>query len=86
MTTRTPRRRGTFVPIVALCLVAGAATCTAGLVHGRSLPAFVMGGLAWPLAGLRGLPWLGRSARAVTGLGGSAAALTPVLGWLLDLL
>jgi hypothetical protein len=55
--------------------MAGAATCTAGLVHGRSLPAFVLGGLAWPLAGLRGLPWLGRSVQDVAGLGRNAAAL-----------
>jgi len=38
----------------------------AGLVNGRTLPAFVLGGIAWPLAGIRGLPWLGRSVRSVT--------------------
>ncbi len=61
--------------IVVLCLLAGGAVCVAGLVNGRTLPAFVLAGVAWPLAGLRGLPWLARSARAVTGLGSSAAAL-----------
>jgi two-component system sensor histidine kinase BaeS len=61
--------------IVLLCLLAGAAVCMAGLVNGRTLQAFVLAGVAWPLAGLRGLPWLGRSVRAVTGLGTSAAAL-----------
>jgi two-component system, OmpR family, sensor histidine kinase BaeS len=61
--------------IVVLCLLAGGAVCMAGLVNGRSLPSFVLAGLAWPLAGLRGLPWLGRSAQAVRGLRTSAAAL-----------
>ena len=64
--------------IVVLCLLAGGALCVAGLVNGRTLPAFVLAGIAWPLAGLRGLPWLGRSLRAVTGLGHSAAALRTV--------
>jgi hypothetical protein len=50
----------------------------AGLVNGRSLTAFVLAGIAWPLAGLRGLPWLGRSMRAITGGGRSAAALRTV--------
>ncbi len=61
-----------------------AAVCMAGLVNGRTLPAFVLAGIAWPLAGLRGLPWLGRVACArVTGLGGSAAALRTVVWSLL---
>lgn len=66
--------------IVVLCLLAGGAVCVTGLVNGRSLPAFVLAGIAWPLAGLRGLPWLGRSVRVVTGLGNGAAALRTV-GW-----
>ncbi len=66
--------------IVVLCLLAGGAVCVAGLVNGRTLTAFVLAGIAWPLAGLRGLPWLGRSVRAVTGLGKTAAALRTV-GW-----
>ncbi|HSP60530.1 MAG TPA: DUF4153 domain-containing protein, partial [Ornithinimicrobium sp.] len=65
--------------IVVLCLLAGGAVCVAGLVDGRTLPAFVLAGLAWPLAGLRGLPWLGRSLSAVSGLGDRAAALRTVV-------
>jgi len=65
--------------IVVLCLLAGGAVCMAGVVNGRTLPAFVLAGVAWPLAGLRGLPWLGRSVRAVTGLGKGAAALRTVV-------
>lgn len=72
--------------IVVLCLLAGGAVCVAGLVNGRTLPAFVLAGMAWPLAGLRGLPWLGRSAQAVRGLRASAAALRTVLWSLLGLL
>jgi hypothetical protein len=54
-----------------------------GLANGRTLPTFVLVGIAWPLAGLRGLPWLGRSVRAVTGQGKSAAALRTVVWSLL---
>jgi len=72
--------------IVVLCLLAGGAVCMAGLVNGRSLPAFVLAGLAWPLAGLRGLPWLGRSAQGVRGLRTSAAALRTVVWSLLAVL
>jgi two-component system sensor histidine kinase BaeS len=61
--------------IAMLCLLAGAGLCAVGLVRGRSVPAFVLGALAWPLAGLRGLPWLGRTVRIVTGLGSGAALL-----------
>jgi len=69
--------------IVVLCLLAGAAVAVAGLVNGRTLTAFVVAGIAWPLAGLRGLPWLGRSVRAITGQRKSAAALRTVLWSLL---
>ncbi len=69
--------------IVVLCLLAGGALCVTGLVSGRTLPAFVLAGIAWPLAGLRGLPWLGRSVRGVTGQGNSAAALRTVVWSLL---
>ena len=72
--------------IVVLCLLAGGAVCVAGLVDGRTLPAFVLAGIAWPLAGLRGLPWLSRSVRAVTCLGNSAAALRTVVWSLLGVL
>jgi signal transduction histidine kinase len=64
--------------IVVLCLWVGGAVCVAGLVNGRTLPAFVLAGIAWPLAGLRGLPWLARSVRPITGGGRSAAALRTV--------
>ncbi|MEV0288840.1 DUF4153 domain-containing protein [Kribbella sp. NPDC050820] len=69
--------------IVVLCLLAGGAVCMAGLVNGRTVPAFVLAGISWPLAGLRGLPWLGRSAQAVKGLRTSAAALRTILWSLL---
>jgi two-component sensor histidine kinase len=69
--------------IVILCLLAGGAVCVAGLVNGRTLAAFVLAGIAWPLAALRGLPWLGRSLRSVTGLGTRAAALRTVVWSLL---
>ena len=72
--------------IVVLCLLAGGAVCTAGVVNGRTLPAFVLAGVAWPLAGLRGLPWLGRSVRMVTGLGKGAAALRTVVWSLLGVI
>ncbi|WP_433167437.1 DUF4153 domain-containing protein [Kribbella sp. CA-247076] len=69
--------------IAVLCLLAGIAVCMAGLVNGRTVPAFVVAGVSWPLAGLRGLPWLGRSAQAVKGLRTSAAALRTILWSLL---
>ncbi len=69
--------------LVALCLFTGAAVCVVGLVCGRSLPAFVLAGVAWPLAGLRGLPWLGRSLRVLTGLGNGPAMLRTALWSLL---
>ncbi|WP_082620940.1 DUF4153 domain-containing protein [Nocardioides sp. Soil796] len=65
--------------IAVLSLLTGGALCVAGLVNGRTLPAFVIAGLAWPLAGLRGLPWLGRSARGITGRATSAAAIRTVV-------
>ena len=65
--------------IVFLCVLAGGAVCLAGVVNGRSMPAFVLAGIAWPLAGLRGLPWLGRSLQVITGLGNKAAALRTVV-------
>jgi two-component system sensor histidine kinase BaeS len=62
--------------IVMLCLFAGGAVCVAGLVNGRTLPAFVLAGIAWPLASLRGLPWLGRSVRDITGQRNAAVLRT----------
>ncbi|WP_134738551.1 DUF4153 domain-containing protein [Nocardioides sp. 503] len=72
--------------IVLLCLFAGGAVCMAGVVNGRTLPAFVIAGVAWPLSGLRGLPWLGRSLRKVGALNASAAALRTVVWSVLALL
>ena len=65
--------------IVLLCLFAGGGLCAVGLVRGRSVPSFVLAGLAWPLASLRGLPWLGRTARIITGMGSGAALLRTAL-------
>ena len=65
--------------IAVLCLLSGAAVCVTALANGRSLPGFVLAGVAWPLAGLRGLPWLGRSVSTVTGNGRSVAALRTVM-------
>ena len=61
--------------ITVLCLLAGAATCVAGVTRGRTVPGFVVSGIAWPLAGLRGLPWLGRTLAVLPGLGHGAALL-----------
>ncbi|GAA1559013.1 hypothetical protein GCM10009789_10540 [Kribbella sancticallisti] len=72
--------------IAVLCLMAGGAVCMAALVNGRTLPAFILAGISWPLAGLRGLPWLGRSLQAVTGLRERAAALRTILLSLLGVL
>ena len=72
--------------IIALCLLAGAVVCAVGVVAGRSVPAFIVSCVAWPLAGIRGLPWLGRSARAVTGHGSSAAALRTTVWSLLGVM
>ncbi|MDF9714934.1 DUF4173 domain-containing protein [Nocardioides sp. ChNu-153] len=57
--------------IVVLCLLAGAALCVVGVTRGRTLPGFLLAGMAWPLAGLRGMPWLGRTLASLTGRGGA---------------
>ncbi len=72
--------------IVVLCLFAGAALCVCGVSAGRTLPGFVLAGLAWPLAGLRGLPWLGRTLAQLTGLGQGAALLRTLVWSFLGLL
>ena len=72
--------------IVVLCLLAGAALCVCGVTRGRTLPGFVLAGLAWPLAGLRGLLWLGRTLAVLTGLGQGAALLRTLVWSFLGLL
>ena len=72
--------------IVVLCLLAGAALCICGVTRGRTLPGFVLSGLAWPLAGLRGLPWLGRTLAVLPGVGQGAALLRTLLWSALGLL
>jgi len=61
--------------IIVLCLLAGTALCLCGVTAGRTVPGFVLAGVAWPLAGLRGLPWLGRTLGRLTGFGHSAAVV-----------
>ena len=65
--------------IAVLCLMAGAGLCTATVTAGRTLPGFVMAGIAWPLAGLRGLPWLGRTVGELGAIGHRAALLRTLL-------
>lgn len=72
--------------IAVLCMLAGAALCIIGLVRGRTLPGFLLAGVAWPLAALRGLPWLGRGVRAVTGSGATPAVLRTAVWSALGLL
>ncbi|HEY0888331.1 MAG TPA: DUF4153 domain-containing protein [Nocardioides sp.] len=68
--------------IAVLCVLAGAAVCVVGVTRGRTLPAFLLAGVSWPLAGLRGLPWLGRTLEQALGrarwLGDGAAVLRTV--------
>ncbi len=65
--------------VVTLCVLAGAGTMLAGATRARTVPGFLLAGLAWPLAGLRGMPWLGRSARRLTGDGNTTALVRTVL-------
>jgi signal transduction histidine kinase len=71
--------------VVVPALLAGGAVCVAGLTHGRTLPAFVLAGLAWPLAGLRGLPLLGRTLGALGSFGNGPAIVRTVLWSVLGL-
>ncbi len=72
--------------IMALCVMAGAAVGIVGTTGARTLPGFVLAGLAWPLAGLRGMPWLGRTTASLTGLGNGAALLRTAVWSVLGLL
>ncbi|RJS46848.1 DUF4153 domain-containing protein [Nocardioides cavernaquae] len=72
--------------IAVLSVLAGIATCMAGLAHGRTLPSFVLAGISWPLAALRGLPWLGRSLGALGRLNHGTAILRTAVWSLLGLL
>lgn len=72
--------------ISVLSVLAGIATCMAGLAHGRTLPSFVVAGISWPLAALRGLPWLGRSLGALGRLNHGTAVLRTAVWSLLGLL
>ena len=65
--------------VVVLCVMAGAALCLCAVTGGRSLPGFVVAGLAWPLAGVRGLPWLGRTLGQSDALGHRAALVRTVV-------
>ncbi|HET8961229.1 DUF4153 domain-containing protein [Nocardioides sp.] len=65
--------------IVVLCLLAGAGVGLCGVTRGRTLPGFVLAGLAWPLAGLRGLPWLGRTLSGLSSPRQGAAILRTLL-------
>ena len=57
-----------------------------GVTRARTLPGFVLAGLAWPLSALRGLPWLGRTLAVLTGLGQRAALLRTLVWSFLGLL
>jgi signal transduction histidine kinase len=65
--------------IAVLCLLAGGLTCVVGVTRGRTVPGFVLSGLAWPLAGIRGLPWLGQTLAVLPGLAHGAALLRTVV-------
>lgn len=69
--------------VVVLCLFVGGVVCVCGATRGRSMPGFVLSGLAWPLAGLRGLPWLGRTLTGLFGVTslGRGPALLRTLAW-----
>jgi len=71
--------------VVVLCLLAGAALCVVGVTRGRSLGAFLLAGLMWPVAGLRGMPWLGRTIAALPVVGHGAAVLRTLVWSVLGL-
>ncbi|KRA28115.1 MULTISPECIES: DUF4153 domain-containing protein [unclassified Nocardioides] len=69
--------------VVVLSLFVGGVVCLCGVTRGRSMPDFVLSGLAWPLSGLRGLPWLGRTLTGLVGVTnlGRGPALLRTLVW-----
>jgi signal transduction histidine kinase len=63
-----------------LGLLAATAVFLCGVSGARTLPGFVLTGIAWPLASLRGLPWFGRSLR-LAGTGARTPALVRTAVW-----
>lgn len=63
-----------------LGLVGATAVFLCGITGARTMPGFVLSGIAWPLASLRGLPWFGRSLR-IAGTGSRAPALVRTAVW-----
>ncbi|HET6694182.1 MAG TPA: DUF4153 domain-containing protein, partial [Pedococcus sp.] len=66
--------------IATLCVLASSAVFLIGVTGARTLPGFVLAGLALPLAEVRGMPWLGRSVR-VAGTGGRTSAVARTVVW-----
>ena len=66
--------------ICTLCVLAGVVVLLVGVTRSRTVPGFVLAGLAWPLASLRGLPWLGRTLRTL-GVRGSTTAMARTAAW-----
>jgi signal transduction histidine kinase len=66
--------------IATLCVLASAAVFLIGVTGARTLPGFILAGLAWPMAEVRGMPWLGRSVR-VSGTGGRTSAVARTVVW-----
>jgi len=63
-----------------LGLVAATAVFLCGVTGARTLPGFVLTGVAWPLASLRGLPWFGRTLR-IAGTGSRTPAVVRTTVW-----
>lgn len=51
-----------------------------GITEARTVPGFILSGLAWPMSAIRGMPWLARSLR-VAGLGGRRTAAVRTAVW-----
>ena len=66
--------------IVTLCVLAGIVVLLVGVTRGRTVPGFLLAGLAWPLASLRGLPWFGRTLRTL-GVRGNTTAMARTAAW-----